>query len=353
MKLVIKNEVDSSTSTLEPAGLRLEASGQSEKMKPLLWDRAYDDLKKTDGQLVEEYEKLLSTQLQTNTNLHDNTQEDTIIAKNQINGTDPKIRLEQLNSITSSGLQQLEVGKTKYNVFGREFIPRNQLARSMRFIQNIRTIIDEAVRVSPYASLAWAGVSIILPTFLDTATAEEACHKGFLYLSSRIQYYNKLESLLLSSSDRMQASGLSAVLEDRLTALYGQIIRYLMKTVRRVNLTRLARLKEDITGHEDWEGMIAEIQESEKILSNDAKQANDSAIGRELEQLSNNAEKFFTEITSMLGPSIKDNRSTPASNVRNDGSSGHFTTTGGVQNIIIVNGTLLCEVTSGGTVNFH
>lgn len=62
-----KDEIDSSTNALEPAGYRLEVSSQSEKLKPSLWNRAYDDLKKTDGQLVEEYEKLLSTQLQTNT----------------------------------------------------------------------------------------------------------------------------------------------------------------------------------------------------------------------------------------------------------------------------------------------
>lgn len=66
MKLV-EDEIDSSTNAIEPAGLELQVSGQSENLKPSLWDRAYDDLKKTDGKLVEEYEKLLSTQLQTNT----------------------------------------------------------------------------------------------------------------------------------------------------------------------------------------------------------------------------------------------------------------------------------------------
>lgn len=64
---LVKDEIDSSTNALEPVGHEPEISSQSEKLKPSLWDRAYDDLKKTDGQLVEEYEKLLSTQLQPNT----------------------------------------------------------------------------------------------------------------------------------------------------------------------------------------------------------------------------------------------------------------------------------------------
>lgn len=56
-----------SAQTVESTGLEPETPGHSEKFKPSLWDRAYDGLKETDGQLVEEYEKLLSTQLQTNT----------------------------------------------------------------------------------------------------------------------------------------------------------------------------------------------------------------------------------------------------------------------------------------------
>ncbi|QYT04775.1 hypothetical protein H0G86_011677 [Trichoderma simmonsii] len=346
-KLIIKDNIDSSTSALGPGGLGLEVSDQSEKLKPSLWDRAYDDLKKTDGQLVEEYEKLLSMQLQTNTakpiDLHDNNHGNFIKAENQINSTDPKIRLEQLNSITSRGLQQIEDGNTKYNIFGCVFSPHNQLAQATRFIRNIRTVIDKAVTVSPYASLVWAGVSSILPTFLDTAATEEACRDGCLYVASRMQFYVKLESLLLPS-DRSQASGLSAELENRLIELYRQIIDFQMRTVRRVYLIRLARVKEDTAGHEDWEGMVAKIRELEKILRNDANQANAAAIGRELEILNSNSEKFFTDITSVLVPLLTDWQGEPTSIFRNDGSGSQYNSTGGVQNITIV---------SGGTVNFY
>ncbi|KAF3057657.1 hypothetical protein CFAM422_012272 [Trichoderma lentiforme] len=344
--------------TFESTGLESETSDHSDKCKPSLWDRAYDGLKETDGQLVEEYEKLLSTQLQTNTgqkpskpiNLHDNTQKDTINAKNQIHGTDRNKRLEQLKTITDHGLEQLEDGRTKYRIFGHNFTLHNQLAQATRFIQNIRNVIDEAVRVSPYASLAWAGFSVILPIFMNPSIAEEASRNGCLYVTSRMQFYVKLESLLLSS-DRLQASGLSAELEDRLIELYRQIIDFQIKVVRRVYLTRLARVKEDIIRHEDWEVMVAKIRESEKILSNDAKQVNDASMGRELEKLSGNAEKFFEDITSALVSPLTDRHRELI--FRNDGSGIQYNTTGGKQNITTGNGKNFSEVTFTGTVMFN
>ncbi|KAL6826529.1 hypothetical protein V8C40DRAFT_244451 [Trichoderma camerunense] len=346
----------SSTHALAPVSLGFEGSDQLEKLQPSLWDRAYDGLKKTDKQLVEEYEKLLSRELQTNTDEpvdhHDNSNEYFTAIKNQIDSTNPKARLEQLKSITSSGLQQLKDGRTTYLIFGREFIPREQLAQTTRFIQNIRNVIDEAVKVSPYASLAWAGISVILPIFTNPSVSEEASREGCLYVTSRIQFYVKLEPLLLSS-DRMQASSLSAELEDRLVTLYQQIISFQMKIVRRVYLTRLARFKEDTVRHEDWEGMMVKIQEAERILSNDFKQANDAVIGRELEKLSSNAEKVFTDITSVLVPLMRDSHKASTIIFRNTGSGYQFNaTTGGVQNNAIGNGTHFIGTTFSGSVSF-
>ncbi|KAK4069343.1 hypothetical protein Trihar35433_5922 [Trichoderma harzianum] len=337
--------------TVESTGLQPEVSGHSEEIKPSLWDRAYDGLKKTDGQLVEDYEKLLSMELQTNTvkpiDPHDNLHELLITAENRINSTNPNERLKQLETITTRGLEQLENRRTKYTIFGHEFTPRNQLAQATRFIQTIRNVIDEAVKVSPYASLASAGFSVILPIFMNPSIAEEASRNGCLYVTSRMQFYVKLESLLLPS-DRLQASGLSAELEDRLIELYRQIIDFQIKVVRRVYLTRLARFKEDMIRHEDWEVMVAKIRESEKILSNDAKQVNDASMGRELENLSSNAEKFFEDITSLLT-----NRHREPFTFQNNGSGKQIiATTGGIQNIATGDGTNFSGGTFTGTVNF-
>ncbi|KAL6796604.1 hypothetical protein J3E68DRAFT_401359 [Trichoderma sp. SZMC 28012] len=343
--------------TIETTSLESETSDDSEKCKPSLWNRAYDDLKKADGPLVEEYEKLLSMELQPNTAIPIDRGDDHLhvpltTTANRINGTNPDERLEQLKTITDRGLQQLIDGRTKYSIFGHDFIPRNQLAHATRFIQKSRNAIDQAVKISPYTCLAWAGFCVILPIFTNPSVAEEASRDGYLYVTSRMQFYVKLESLLLPSH-RLQASGLTTELEDHLIKLYQQIIKFQMKIVRRVYLTRLARLGEDTIRHEDWEGMVAKIRESEKILSDDAKQVNDASMGRELEELSRNAKKFFDDITSALVSLLTDRHRESTSTFQNDGSGSQYNTTGGIQNNATGNGTNVPGGTFEGPVTFN
>ncbi|KAK4069529.1 uncharacterized protein Triagg1_6953 [Trichoderma aggressivum f. europaeum] len=354
---------DPSTSaqTIKTTSLRSQTPGHSESIKPSLWDRAYDDLKKTDGQLVEEYEKLLSIELRTNTGQKlalpidhdDNFYETMTTTENRINSTNPNKRLEQLKTITDRGLGQLEDGRTKYRIFGHDFIPHNKLAQATRFIQNIRNIIDEAVRLSPHASLAWAGVCVLLPLFMNSSIAEEASRDGYLYVTSRIQFYLKLEPLLLSSCDKFQTFEINKELENRLIALYQQVIEFQMKTVRRVYLTRLVRYTEDTTGHEDWKDMKAKIQQSEEILINDSKLVNDVVTRGELKKLSENAKGFFADITSILTPLVKDSCKGPTLHFRNEGSGTQYNTTGGVQHNGTVNGNNFSGATFGGPLKFN
>ncbi|UKZ82695.1 hypothetical protein TrVFT333_010490 [Trichoderma virens FT-333] len=329
----------------DPAPASSQTSTPSEAVKVSLWDRAYDSLREKEGQQVEEYEELLSRELQATTGSknditvtnHDDAAECHIKPENKIEGTNHKIRLAQLETITSSGLRKLDEKKARYLIFGHEFIPRDQLAKATQFIQNIKAVIDEAVRVSPEASLAWAGVSVILPIFMNPSVAEEVSRDGCLYVTSRILFYVKLESLLFSSN-RIQDSGLNAELEGSLIELYRQIIDFQIRTVRRVYLTRLARYREDTLRHEDWKGMMARIQKSEETFRGDFKLVNDAAKGRELEKLSSNAEKFFADINSVLVPSLKDSRRASTFAFQNDGPGSQFNVTGGRQNNMVGSG---------------
>lgn len=220
-------------------------------------------------------------------------------------------------------------------------------------MQNIKAVIDEAVKASSEASLAWAGICVILPVFMNPSIAEEASRDGCLYVTSRIQYYVKLESLVLSSK-RSQESGLDAELEDRLIALYQQIIDFQIRTVRRVYLTRLARFKEDTVRHEDWKGMIARIQASEQAFANDFKQVNDAAIRGELEALNSNAERFLADINTALVALLRESRTASSSySFRNEGSGSQFNATGGTQNNVTGNGIQFSGSSFAGPVNFN
>ncbi|KAL7934415.1 hypothetical protein V8C35DRAFT_280150 [Trichoderma chlorosporum] len=346
----------STTNTPQPSPIRLQTS---ESANLSLWDRAYDSLKETDGQQVEEYEKLLSRELQAvgsrkqdkPIDYPDNSDESLARTENQINSTSPQVRLAQLQAITSSGLEQLNEKKARYYIFGRKFILRDQMAQATQFIQNIKKIIDRAVKVSPQASLAWAGISVILPILMNPIVAEEVSRDGCLYITSRIQFYLKLESLIFPS-DKIPASIQHTELEESLIALYRQIIGFQIRTVRRIYLTRLARFTEDAVQREDWEGLLAKIQASEKTLASDIRLVNDTAMVRELEKLNNNAEKWFAD-NFALAALLKD-RGAPTSQVPNDSpGTWQFIATGGTQNNITGSGIHFSGVTFAAPVHFN
>ncbi|KAL6894707.1 hypothetical protein GGI43DRAFT_412007 [Trichoderma evansii] len=329
----------------EPTAVTLNTLKQP---KISLWDRAYDSLREKDKKLVEAYEELLSRQLQPG-----NNDEIHVKTESQIESGDHRIRLAQLEIITSNGLQQLDKKKARFNIFGHEFILRDQLAQATQFIQTIKDAIDVAVRASPEASLAWAGICVILPLFMNPSVAEEASRDGWLYVTSRIHFYVKLESLLLASN-RLRNSGLDVELEDRLITLYRSIIDFQIRTVRRVYLTRLARLKEDTVQHENWKGMITKIQELEKMFSDDFTLVKDATMGKELEELNKNAEKLLMVIGSMLPSLLNNNRKESTFYFSNHGSGSQFNaTTGGTQYNATGNSKQFNGATFHGTVTFN
>lgn len=246
----------------------------------------------------------------------------------------------------------MEGKKAKYTIFGHEFILRDQLGQATQFIQTVKYAIDVAVRASPEASVAWAGICVILPIFMNPSVAEEASRDGYLYVTSRMQFYVKLESLL-SASNKQQETGLDTELEQRLIALYQLIIGFQIRIVRRVYITRLKRLKEDTVEHENWKGMIAEIQESEKKLSNDLKLVKVAAIGNTLDELNRDAEKLFTDINSMLGSMFENNRSASTFYFQNQGPGDQFNATGGTQNNVTGNGRQFSGMTFSAPVTFN
>ncbi|KAL7806803.1 hypothetical protein V8C44DRAFT_360370 [Trichoderma aethiopicum] len=345
-----------STEDVDVTG-RLPAD-RSEQVKKSLWDHAYDRLKEENAQLVQGYEELLSKELQADGALDEDisdtrNDEGSVKRENQIADANPELRLEQLKQVASRGLQQSDENKTKFSIFGHEFVLRDQLTQATRLVQHIKSVIDEAVKASSEASLAWAGVCVILPVFMNPSIAEEASRDGCLYVTSRIQYYVRLESLVLSSK-RPQDSGLDAELEERLITLYRQVIDFQIRTVRRVYLTRLARLKEDTVRHEDWKGMIAKIQLTEQLFGNDFKQVNDAAIRGELEALNSNAERFLADINTALVALLRESRTASSSySFRNEGSGSQFNATGGTQNNVTGNGIQFSGSSFAGPVNFN
>ncbi|KAH7134138.1 hypothetical protein EDB81DRAFT_902970 [Dactylonectria macrodidyma] len=336
-------------STAQPESLTLHNSATLREepeavVTQSLWDRAYDGLRHKDEQLVDKYEELLSRELPPKTNAQRLEK-----TNDRIDNTNLENRQKQLKTIIGNGLRRMDEGKTKYIIFGHEFVPRDQIAQAARFVQGMRTLVDEAVRVSPEASLAWAGVCTILPILTNPAAAEEASRDGFTYVTSRMRFYVELERLLWPASLRL-ATELRGEFEGHLVDLYQHIFEFQVRTVLRFYQTRLARLGDDVVKHEVWKGMLSKIQELERIFDSDLKIINDSSSRMELESLNKKADQFLADMSSILSALETNNK--PANSSFNNHGSGHqFNATGGTQNNNVGSGKQFLGDIKGETVH--
>jgi hypothetical protein len=62
-----------------------------------------------------------------------------------------------------------------------------------------KALIDESVKASPEASMAWCGIYLIFPLFTRSSDIEQHNRAGFTYVTGRMRYYITLEPLLFEA----------------------------------------------------------------------------------------------------------------------------------------------------------
>jgi hypothetical protein len=109
-----------------------------------LWDRAYDSLRADEPRLVEEYEKILSHELDGNVGAE---LQDNIIVQNN-----PDMRRSQMGRLVQIGLKKTE----------KEARMKHGTGEAMQFALSAKEAVGFALQAVPQAALAWAGVCFAL-----------------------------------------------------------------------------------------------------------------------------------------------------------------------------------------------
>ncbi|KAK1990628.1 hypothetical protein LX36DRAFT_532266, partial [Colletotrichum falcatum] len=257
-----------------------------------LWNRAFEGLRDENPQLVDRYEKLLSTEL------GEHGKGDSLDhIRNQID-PNPNERQSQLQAITDRGLQRADKKQITYTLFGHDFVLKDQVAQAGRLIQTMKTLVSEAVKVSPEASLAWAGVCVLLPVLTNPSAAEEANRDGLSYVTFRIRYYIELEHLLWP--ENLVKPGLKVEFEDHMVDLYQHILEFQINTVLRFYRRWLATTSRDALRYDDCEGMLSKIKEREQIIRDESHTLNTVASRNTLQDISKAAEQLNGDMQSLL-----------------------------------------------------
>ncbi|KJR87190.1 ankyrin repeat protein [Sporothrix schenckii 1099-18] len=270
-----------------------------------LWDRAYDALRKEKTQLVKDYEKLLSKEEQmANSTLSNGSPAQPIPRHDVTLDPDSQYRQAQLKTVIEQGLRRMEEKKARYTIAGHEFVLTDQIAQAAGFVLWAKDWIGEAVKASPEASVAWAGVCIILPLLTNPKTTEDANRDGFTYVTTRMRYYAALEPLLLRLGQNSEvADGLMAEANSHIVDLYQQILEFQIRSVLRFYQHRLEGYAGDVFRPRDWEQMRLKIEQLEATVNGNLNQINQFVSRQELESLDKTSTESLGTIRKLLSVS--------------------------------------------------
>ncbi|KAK3682948.1 hypothetical protein B0T22DRAFT_297624 [Podospora appendiculata] len=142
------------------------------------------------------------------------------------------------------------------------------VSSAVHFMQRVKDVVSTALAVSPQASLAWAGVClVILPIILNHAEQIAAKQTGFSYVMSRFTWYDQVMDLLNYNYWKSQHNFtmLRQSIKEEIIQLYKLLIEYQLRAYF-AYCRPLATLAKDILKLDDWEGMVAGIKASEGRL---------------------------------------------------------------------------------------
>ncbi|KAJ5202187.1 hypothetical protein N7449_004266 [Penicillium cf. viridicatum] len=140
---------------------------------------------------------------------------------------------------------------------------REQTEKLAKFLLWADPVVKNAVSTQPYAALAWAGVSLLLPLLSNSTTANLAMLKGFDSIDNVQIYWNICEKRYLQSEHMEEYRDLI----KPLATLYSYIIEYQARAICHLSEAQLSRGWKNIAGETDWDGMKSKIELSSEDCS--------------------------------------------------------------------------------------
>ncbi|CEJ82920.1 hypothetical protein VHEMI02960 [[Torrubiella] hemipterigena] len=256
---------------------------QPEAAPPSLWERAYENLREENSSLIKEYEKLLAKHLLSDLSL--------------TTTSETSVDQKKMQQITKLGLESLNESRLKYTIAGMEFVVIDQVAQVSEALIKFKEYVADAIKASPEASMAWAGVCVILPLFTNPSTVEAANKEGFSYVASRMGFYSGLEPLLWPQQVQLRQD-LRTELETSLVKLYTALITFHVESALRFYRNWFGRTIRDMVKFEPWESMLKSVKDAEAVVGTYFDKVNDVTVRKGIEELGDTAARLLEGLKS-------------------------------------------------------
>jgi hypothetical protein len=148
-----------STSTDQKPSSSTQSLPLEERLCPIseLWNQAYDDLKRDEEKLVSDYQSVLSSDLAM-----------TMITPTLMIMGSKEERQQQMAALLARKVEEAKKKTWKLKFGGKEIPVKEVVESVVGIISWADDYISGALSTNPYASVAWGGVSLLLPVSPNT-----------------------------------------------------------------------------------------------------------------------------------------------------------------------------------------
>ncbi|KAK1532441.1 uncharacterized protein CCOS01_04424 [Colletotrichum costaricense] len=250
---------------------KLMPSQNSEGSIRQLWDVAYQNLRNQEESLVQEFEDQICGNLAAGLGVGVRSHAGT---KDWL-ATILKHKMDQVNRES----WKLKFGSSEVEV-------QDVVKPVLAVVDWANDFVAKALVSNPYASIAWSGVSLLLPLLLNPLDQAAALAKGLEHISSLIVrssmwedlYVRRYESKTSEASPEPHAA-YRLVLER----LYREILKFQIVCYRYHNHKTASRMALDSVKHHDWEELLEQIKYHETEFDKVSNHVRDQAYTDEWE----------------------------------------------------------------------
>ncbi|KAL7932058.1 ankyrin repeat-containing domain protein [Trichoderma chlorosporum] len=217
-----------------------------------LWNVAYEKLREEDGALIAEYEAKmrgsvvagLAEALRPTTNVR-----------------------ERMWAILQSKMDEVNNNTMKLKLGSAEVTMKDAAQLVLSVVGSANDYITQAVGANPYASIAWAGVSFLLPLFMNISSQSASLAEGLEYISSLISQSQMREEIYIrryesqpSGHEDLEFQQSHRQYKAALERLYRQILRFQAKSCCYYTNSSASRHGLAAVRWNDWDQLINDVR---------------------------------------------------------------------------------------------
>ncbi|CZR60767.1 uncharacterized protein PAC_10663 [Phialocephala subalpina] len=233
-----------------------------------LWNQAYEDLKADAngaGKLITKYETIIENDLSTQL-----ASAAGILSQASLKS----LRKENMTRILTKKVAEVNDKKWKLRFNDHEVAVEDLVKPVVDAVGWADKYVSGALAANPYASIAWAGVSLILPIFLNPSKQAASMAEGLKKVSDLIVQSTIREALYAHryESDTGRKGDMSlkethVKYREELQKLYCAILKFQAGCVCYYYRGSSSRLVSDLAKWDDWDAELKEIQDQNKSFS--------------------------------------------------------------------------------------